>query len=106
MDNRLDFANYITKHLKTLTKDDTLFVISHNREEGDLFFSLFGDWEDISLIMSNKDVVNHSEESKEDFQEIRALMLNTALNICEQDTKMLNALFKELKKLKKIKQKK
>ena len=106
MDNRLDFVNYTTKHLETLTEDDTLFVISHNREEGDLFFSLFGDWEDISLIMSNKDVINHSGESKQDFQEIKVLMLNTAINICDQDTKMLNVLLKELKKLKKNKKKK
>jgi hypothetical protein len=100
MDNRLDFVNNTTRHLETLTEDDTLLVISHNKKQGDLFFSLFGDWENISIIMSNKEAVNHSEDSKKQFEEIKKLILNTALNICEKDTKTLNTMLKGLNELK------
>ena len=100
MDNRLDFVNTTSKHLETLTEDDTLLVISHNKKQGDLFFSLFGDWENISIIMSNKDAVNHQENSKEQFEEIKELILNTAVNICEQDSQVLFTMLKGLKELK------
>jgi hypothetical protein len=100
MDNRLDFVNTTSKHLETLTEDDTLLVISHNKQQGDLFFSLFGDWENISIIMSNKDAVNHQENSKEQFEEIKKLILNTAVNICEKNPKTLNTMLKGLQGLK------
>ena len=100
MDNRLDFVNSTSEHLETLTEDDTLLVISHNKKQGDLFFTLFGDWENISIIMSNKDAVNHKENSKEQFENIKKLMLNTVVNICEQDPKTLNTMLKGLQELK------
>ena len=100
MDNRLDFANSTNNHLETLTEDDTLLVITHNKKEGDLFFSLFGDWENISMIMSNKEAVNHSGESEKQFNDIKKLILNTALNICEQDSQKLGVMLDGLQELK------
>tara|TARA_R110000851_G_C12955969_1_gene553793 strand:- start:448 stop:942 length:495 start_codon:yes stop_codon:yes gene_type:complete len=99
MDNRLDFANSTNNHLETLTEDDTLLVITHNKKEGDLFFSLFGDWENISMIMSNKEAVNHSSESEKQFNDIKKLILNTALNICEQDSHKLGVMLEGLQEL-------
>tara|TARA_R110000782_G_scaffold185603_1_gene275724 strand:- start:343 stop:663 length:321 start_codon:yes stop_codon:yes gene_type:complete len=101
MDNRLDFSNTTREYLKTLTEDDTLLVMGYNKKEGDLFFTLFGDWEDISLIMSDKDFVNHQEDSKDDLNQIRKLILNTTLNICHKDSIVLNTLLKGLNQIKK-----
>lgn len=100
MDNRLDFTNETRRHLKTLTEDDTLLIIAHNKKEGDLFYTLFGDWEDISIIMSNKNVVNHEDGSEDDFNKIKKLILNTSLNICNEDPNVLKTLLKGLKKIK------
>ena len=100
MDNRLDFSNITREYLQTLSEDDTLLVIGYNKKEGDLFFTLAGDWEDISFIMSDKNVVNHIEDSKNDLDQIRKLILNTALNICDKDPIVLNKLLGGLNKLK------
>jgi hypothetical protein len=101
MDNRLDFVNSVKDHLETLTEDDTLLMISVNKEQGDLFFTLFGDWQEISHVMSNKDIVNHDETSGEDFEQIVNLILNTAVNICKNDPEKLNNMLSHFQEVKK-----
>jgi len=102
MDNRLDFFNTVGRHLETLTDDDSLLIISTNRKQGDLFFSLVGRWEDLSLILSDKEVVNHREKTEEQFKDIQKLILNTALNICDKDPVKLNKMLDGLINLKNI----
>lgn len=97
MDNRLDFVNYVSTHLDSLEEDDTLLVISHNKKQGDLFYTFFGEWESISLIMSNKNAVNHTEKSEENFEEIKNLILNTAVNICKKDNEIKDKFINILK---------
>lgn len=89
------FEKELVKYTNTLnSEDDSLMVIANNNKTGELIMGSFGKWEDISLILSNKDVVNHTEESITTYAEIKSLVLNTALNICNED-KNIRTMFKK-----------
>ena len=85
MDNRLDFFSYAEEHAETLTNDDALLILSHNKKQGDCFVSLVGDWEILSVLLSQKGYVNYEKGNTEQFENIKKMILNTAYNICMTD---------------------
>jgi len=85
MDNRLDLFNDINKYLKTTTDDDAILVLFHNKKDGDCFTALAGDWEILSALFSTKGYVNFDKGDKEEFDNIKKMILNTAYNICMTD---------------------
>jgi len=85
MNNRLDFFNYLNDYADTLTDDDALLVLSHNKKQGDCFTSLVGDWEILSMLLSTKGYVNFEQGNYEQFTNVKKMILNSALNICAND---------------------
>jgi len=96
MDNRLDFFNLIKKYSATLTDDDALLVLSHNKKDGDCITSLVGDWEILSVLFSQKGYVNLTEGTEEMFNNIKKMILNTAYNICVTDDNYKKLMLKKL----------
>lgn len=88
MDNRLDFYNALNKHAETLTDDDALLVLSHNKKDGDVVVSLIGDWQLLSMLFSVENLVNVPKEKENGYKDARAFILNTAFNICMTDDKI------------------
>lgn len=94
------FKKELVKYTDTLNlEDDAFIVIANNNKTGDLIMGSYGNWEDISLILSNKDVVNHTEESITTYAEIKRLVLNTALNICNEDENIRDMFKKGIKEM-------
>lgn len=85
MNNRLDFFNELQKHSETLTNDDALLVLSHNKKDGDVVVSLIGDWQLLAMLFSVENLVNVPEEKQNGYKDARAFILNTAFNICMTD---------------------
>jgi hypothetical protein len=85
MDNRLAFFSYVKEYAETLTDDDALLILSHNKKQGDCFTSLVGDWEILSVLFSQKGYINYEEGNTEQFENIKKMILNTAYNICMTD---------------------
>ena len=88
MDLRLDFFNALNQYSKDLTDDDALLVLSHNKRDGDCITLLAGDWEILSSLFSIKGYVNLEEGNSEQYNNIKAMILNTAYNICMTDEKI------------------
>jgi hypothetical protein len=82
MDNRLDFFNSLNNYSATLTEDDAVLVLSHNKKDGDCVSVLLGDWEILSMLLSTEDYVNFKDGNKEQFENIKKCILNSAFNIC------------------------
>jgi len=99
MNNRLDFFNAINKHCETLTDDDALLFLSHNKKQGDAFFCLVGDWELLSILFSVKGYPNVPEDAKNDFEDVKKMILNTAFNICHTDLEIRELFTKRLETL-------
>ena len=96
MDNRLDFFSYAEEHAETLTNDDALLILSHNKKQGDCFVSLVGDWEILSVLFSQEGYVNYEKGNTEQFENIKSMILNTAFNIMVNDEKIRNEFLKGL----------
>ena len=92
MDNRLDFLNYLNEYTETLTEDDSLFLVSFNKKQGDSFLVNKG-WEAISALLSIKEVTDESDA----FLEARAVVLNIAINICLEDSEIKKQVLSALK---------
>jgi hypothetical protein len=100
MNKRLEFINSLNNYIKESDKDEAILVITHNMKTHDLVLAFNGEWETISLIMSNHNAVNHSETSIDTYNNIKKLILNTAVNICKEDNKTLNIMLDGLKNIK------
>lgn len=85
MNNRLDFFNTVQEFSETLTDDDALLVISHNKTVGDAIVTLTGDWKIISALFSTEGYVKKTNNYKGTFDSIRQMILNVAYNICLND---------------------
>ena len=85
MDLRLDFYNELNKYSDHLTNDDALLVLSHNKRDGDCVTLLAGDWQILSSLFSVKGYINLTETNKEQFNNVKKMILNTAYNICMAD---------------------
>ena len=96
IDNRLDFFIFLKEYAETLTDDDALLVLSHNKKDGDCFTSLMGDWEILSALFSSEGYVNFEEGNREQFENIKSMILNTAFNIMVNDEKIRNEFLKGL----------
>jgi hypothetical protein len=99
MDNRLDFFNTINNYSETLTEDDAFLFISHNKKQGDAFFGLSGDWELISILFSVNGYTNVTDAQRENFENVKKTILNTALNICSTDLATKQLFINALKSL-------
>lgn len=102
MDNRLDFFNYLNNYKSKLTSDDALLVLSHNKKDGDCITFLSGDWEILSSLFSIEGYVNFNEGNKEQFENIKNAILNTAFNICMTNSKIKSEFLKQLSKTNKL----
>jgi len=100
MDNRLDFYNTVNDFSKTLTDDDALLVLSHNKKQGDCIAVLAGDWEILSQMLSTDGYVNTNEQNINTFENIKKSILNTAYNICANDVIVKDRFMEGLKELK------
>ena len=87
MDLRLDFYNELNKYVDEFTEDDALLVLSHNKKDGDCLTLLAGDWEILSALFSTKGYVNLTDDNREQYDNIKKMLLNTAYNICMTDNK-------------------
>lgn len=96
MDLRLDFFNALNTYTETLTDDDALLVLSHNKKDGDCVTLLAGDWEILSSLFSTKGYVNFENGNKEQFENIKKMILNTAFNICATDDDVRNKFMQEI----------
>ena len=85
MNNRLDFFNAVNNHAETLTDDDALLILSHNKKDGDVLVCFLGDWELLSMLFSVENLVNVPEEKQSGYEDAKAFILNTAYNICMTD---------------------
>jgi hypothetical protein len=99
MNNRLDFIKKLNKHCETLTEDDALLFLSHNKKQGDAVFSLVGDWEFLSILFSVKGYANIPEHLKKEFEDVKKMILNTAFNICHTDLEIREKFTKRLETL-------
>ena len=98
MNNRLDFYNEANKYLETLSEDDYFMMVGHNKKDGDLMLTAFGDWEQFSTIFSNKEVLTQ-QDGLEGYDNIKSTLLNTVFNICAQDVETKNTFINSLKNL-------
>jgi len=80
----------ITDLSKDLNEKDVLLVIRHDLSKHDLNLSMFGNWENISIILSEPGAI--LEGNLEVVDEIRKVFLNTCLNICRTDSETLTTL--------------
>jgi hypothetical protein len=96
MDNRLDFFNSLSKYSDTLTDDDAVLVLSHNKKDGDCVSVLLGDWEILSMLLSIDGYVNFKDGNKDQFDNIKKCILNSAFNICMGDKKIKDKFIKGL----------
>lgn len=85
MDLRLDFFNALNEYSSGLTEDDALLVLSHNKKDGDCITLLAGDWEILSVLFSVKGYVNLDQGNREQYDNIKEMILNIAFNICMTD---------------------
>lgn len=85
MDLRLDFYNGLNEYAKQLTENDALMVLSHNKKDGDCITLLTGDWEILSALFSVDGYVNFDKGNKEQFENIKKMIINIAYNICMND---------------------
>jgi hypothetical protein len=97
MDNRLDFFNTLNKYLETLTDDDALMFIHHNKKDGDALMSLVGDWELLSILFSVNGYTNLPDDESHSYYEVKKMILNTAYNICLADEEAKNRFINNLK---------
>ena len=95
MDNRLDFFNYIKEYQTTLSDDDALLVLSHNKKDGDCITLLNGDWQILSALF-NDGYVNFVNGNRKWLNDIKKSILNIAYNICEFDNKSKRKFLKAL----------
>lgn len=91
MDNRLDFINFLRDYSETMTEDDSLFLISFNKKQGDSFAVNYN-WEYISGLLSVGEVAEESEA----MQDARSVILNVTANICYQDKEIRDTLLEAL----------
>lgn len=91
MDNRLDLINYLKDYSETMTEDDSLFLVSFNRRQGDSFVMNYN-WEYISGLLS----VGEISEESEAMQDARSVVLNVTANICHQDKEIRDTLLEAL----------
>ena len=96
------FREKIDKEAKIVSKDkdnEVLFAFRHSSKKHDLTFVTEGNWELFSYILStNKNYVNHTEESIKDLDNMREIILNTAINICENNEMYKRKVVKHLTK--------
>jgi len=97
MDLRLDFYNALNEYAAELNNDDALLVLSHNKRDGDCITLLAGDWEILSVLMSEDGYVNYKDKKQaEVFNNIRKMIVDITLNICKNDDKIRKSLFQTL----------
>lgn len=77
----------IEKLSKDLNEEDALLVMRHNLTDHDLHLSMFGNWENISIVLSEPNSILEGNIGVID--EIRKVFLNTCLNICKTDNETL-----------------
>ena len=72
------------------------FCVNHAVDDGKLYIDLEGNKDLFSLIFSSKKYVNELDSVS--FLEARKLILNTAINICEQDEEIKQKFLTQLNK--------
>jgi len=75
------------------------FCVNHAVDDGKLYIDLEGNKELFSLIFSSKKYVNELDSVS--FLEARKLILNTALNICNEDEEIRNKFLVKLTEINK-----
>jgi hypothetical protein len=98
MDYRLDLINDLNKHIEKCGENDSLLALSHNSKTGGLICVLNGDWKDLSSLFSIKGYVNTNDD-KGSFKDIRSFILNSTINMCNNDKDLKNDFIKKLNNL-------
>lgn len=101
MDYRLDLYNAVQQYENNMNEDDVLFILCHNKKEGDSLSAILGDVSVLSMMLSVDGYVKiNTPTDRENLDSLKGNILNMAINIINTDKELYDAFIKSLKELK------